>query len=54
MDLNKGLFFKPDNKIDDTEWVQFYETIIKPFQVCDTDKNFQLNVAELKACLGST
>jgi len=48
MDINK------DNKIDDTEWVQFYETIIKPFQVCDTDKNFQLNVAELKACLGTS
>jgi len=47
MDINK------DNKIDDTEWYQFYDTILTPFQTCDTDNDFQLSAAELKTCLDS-
>ena len=36
--------------IDDTEWIQFYEHVIEPFQKCDKDKNNSLNEEEVKAC----
>ena len=53
MDINKGTQNNADNRIDDTEWYNFYDTVLVPFQSCDTDTDFTLKADELKECLNS-
>jgi len=40
-----------DNIVTDTEWAEFFNNFIEPFQKCDPDKNYLLNTKEFKACL---
>ena len=43
MDANKGKVINLDNKIDDSEWMDFYESYIEPFQDSDVDSDYLLN-----------
>lgn len=44
-DVNK------DSKVDHNEWYHFYDLFVKPFENCDTDKDYLLNKDELTKCV---
>ena len=45
MDINK------DETIDDKEWIEFFHTFLAPFQECDTNEDWKLDIDETTVCL---